>query len=88
MEGRDGKDATLADAIHAFKCLWNLKYAKDDDSKKFSSYLQLLRNWRNEEAHNAPLSNEEEVNAAVKVAVAMYLYVTAYSITNLEMAGR
>lgn len=88
LEGRDGKDATLADAIHAFKCLWNLKYAKDDDSKKFSSYLQLLRNWRNEEAHNAPLSNEEEVNAAVKVAVAMYLYVTAYSITNLEMAGR
>lgn len=87
MEGREGREATLADAIHAFKCLWRLRYANDEDKRKFSNHLQMVRNWRNEEAHNAPLSTEEEVNAAIRIVVTMYLYVTAYSITDLEMGG-
>ena len=88
IQGQDGKEPGLADAIHAFKCLWNLKYSTDDDGKKFSTYLQMVRNWRNDEAHNAPSSSDEEVNAGIKVVVSLYLYVMAYSITNLEMAGR
>ena len=48
----------------------------------------MLRDWRNDEAHNAPCSSDAEVDAAIKVVVALYLYVTAYSITDLEMAGR
>ena len=85
IQGQDGKEPGLADAIHAFKCLWNLKYSTDDDGKKFAAYLQMVRNWRNDEAHNAPCSSDEEVNAGIKVVVALYLYVTAYSITDLEM---
>ena len=84
MEGRDGNDPTLSDALYAFKCLWNLKYAQDENGRKFSNYLQMLRDWRNEEAHNAPNSTEEEINAAIQIIVAMYLYVTAYSIDNLK----
>lgn len=38
--------------------------------------------------HNDPCSSDEEVNAGIKVVVALYLYVMAYSITALEMAGR
>ena len=87
VEGRDGKEATLSNAIHAFRCLWDLRYAADEDGKKFSAYLQMLRDWRNEEAHNAPVNTEAEVDAAVKVVVALYLYVTASSITGLETAG-
>lgn len=87
VEGRDGKEATLSNAIHAFRCLWDLRYAADEDGKKFSTYLQMLRDWRNEEAHNAPVNTEAEVDAAVKVVVALYLYVTASSITGLETAG-
>jgi type III restriction enzyme, res subunit len=87
INGRDGKDASLSDAVHAFKCLWDLKYAKDEDSKKFEAYLQKVRDWRNEEAHNAPDKNDSDIAVAIKVVVAMYLYVTAYSITDLEMAG-
>lgn len=87
VPGKDGKEPALADSIHAFKSLWNLKFATDDDGKKFSSYLQMLRDWRNDEAHNAPCSSDAEVDAAIKVVVALYLYVTAYSITDLEMAG-
>lgn len=88
LQGHEkGKDPALADALHAFKCLWNLKHSADDDGQKFSGYLQMLRNWRNDEAHNAPLTTDAEVDAAIKVAVALYLYVTAFSITDLEMAG-
>jgi type III restriction enzyme, res subunit len=87
INGRDGKDASLSDAVHAFNCLWDLKYAKDEDRKKFEAYLQKVRDWRNEEAHNAPDKNDSDIAVAIKVVVAMYLYVTAYSITDLEMAG-
>lgn len=87
IEGRDGKTATLADAIHAFQCLWDLKYATADPQKRFGTYLKMVRDWRNEEAHSAPTSNDQEVNAGIKVSVAMYLFVVAYSITDLEMAG-
>ena len=87
IPGHDGKEPALADSIHAFKCLWDLKYSTDDDGKKFSRYLQMLRDWRNDEAHNAPCTTDAEVDAAIKVAVSLYIYVTAFSITDLEMAG-
>lgn len=87
IPGHDGKEPALADSIHAFRCLWDLKHSTDEDGKKFSSYLQMLRDWRNDEAHNAPCTTDAEVDAAIKVAVSMYIYVTAYSITDLEMAG-
>lgn len=87
IQGHEGKEPTLADSIHAFRCLWNLKHSTDEDSQKFSSYLQMLRDWRNDEAHNAPCTTDAEVDAAIKVAVSLYIYVTAFSITDLEMAG-
>ena len=85
--GRDGKSASLADAIHAFKCLWNLKYDNSDEGKRFSEYLSMLRDLRNDETHVSPYVADAEVDAAIKVVVAMYLYVTGYSITDLEGNG-
>lgn len=82
-----GDSATLSNALHAFDCLWNLRYSDTEVGKKFSGYLELLKSWRNEEAHLAQNASEQEVNAAIKVVTAMYLYVTGYSITDLEMAG-
>ena len=87
IEGQDGKSATLANAIHAFSCLWNLKNAKSDEAKKYSEYLQKVRDWRNDNTHNAPTTSEKEIDEAIQVVVAMYLYVTGNSITDLEMAG-
>ena len=48
-------------------------------------YMGKVRQWRNDEAHRAPITTDEEVNAAIKVLVAMYLFVTGNSITDLEM---
>jgi hypothetical protein len=47
----------------------------------------MLRDWRNNEAHNAPVNTAADVDAAIKVVMALYLYVTAFSITDLESAG-
>lgn len=77
----------LAECIFAFECLKTLRYATTEDEKKFGEYLQMVRQWRNEESHAAPHSTEAEVSAGVKVVTAMYLYATARSITDLEMAG-
>ncbi len=86
LEGKDGKSPSLADAIHAFNCLWNLKHGTSDEARKYSDYLQKLRDWRNDESHNAPIATEAEIDAALQVVIAMYLYVTGNSITDLEMA--
>src|SRR5574344_1293011 len=77
-------NSTLANAIHGFACLWNLKYATTEEGKRFSQYLDMVRQWRNDEAHRAPITTDEEVNAAIKILMAMYLFVTGSSITDLE----
>ena len=87
IEGREGKSASLADAIHAFKCLWDLKYGTSEESKKYEKFLSMVRDWRNDISHNAPTTSEQEIDAALQVVIAMYLYVTGISITDLEMAG-
>ena len=87
VEGQDGKSASLADSIHAFRCLWNLKYGHTEEAQKYSQYLQMLRDWRNDSSHTAPTTSEQEIDAAIQIVVAMYLYVTGNSITDLEMAG-
>ena len=62
-----------------------LKYSTDEDEQRFKIYIDLLRQWRNDEAHLSPNATEEEVNAAIKVVSTMYLYVVANSVTDLEI---
>ena len=87
VEGQDGKTATLANAIFAFDCLRNLRKKRNAEEVKYDRYLSMLRDWRNDTSHSAPSATERETDAAIKVVVAMYLYVTGYSITDLESAG-
>ena len=47
----------------------------------------MVRNWRNDVSHSAPTTTEQEIDAAIQIVVAMYLYVTGLSITDLEMSG-
>jgi hypothetical protein len=71
-------------ALHVFGIL---STATTEEGKRFSQYLDMVRQWRNDEAHRAPITTDEEVNAAIKILVAMYLFVTGSSITDLEMMG-
>lgn len=87
IEGRTGADPTLADALHAFGCLWSLRTNNHPDFQKFSHYLESVRKWRNNESHLATSASESEVDNAIAKLVTMYLYVTGWSITDLERAG-
>ncbi len=79
------KTPGLSECIFAFDCLRGLKYSTDEAEQRFKIYIDLLRQWRNDEAHISPNATEEEVNAAIKVVSTMYLYVVANSVTDLEI---
>lgn len=81
------KSPGLSECIFAFPCLKNLKYSTDEKEQKFKIYLDLLRQWRNDEAHLSPNATDEEVNAALKIVTSMYMFVVGNNITDLEMAG-
>ena len=78
----------LSECIFAFPCLKSLKYSTDELELKFKNYLDLVRQWRNDEVHLSPNATVEEINAALKVVTSMYLFVAGSNITGLEMAGR
>ena len=75
---RPGEMPSLADCIYQTPCLKRLKY--EPESNKFKGWLQQLRDWRNEQSHQAPIATEEEYDAAIHIVTALYLYVTAYNI--------
>lgn len=81
------KSPGLSECIFAFPCLKNLKYSTDEKEQKFKVYLDLLRQWRNDEAHLSPNATDEEVNAALKIVTSMYMFVVGNNITDLEMTG-
>ena len=78
----------LSECIFAFSCLRKLKYSTDEREQKFKEYLNMLRQWRNDEAHLSPNATDEEINVALKVVTAMYLFVVGNNITELESSGR
>ena len=80
-----GKGATLTDAIMTFDCLRILKHSHDAVHQQLYQYLDLLRTLRNAESHGSPNATEKEINAMIQVVIAMYVYVMANTITDIEM---
>ncbi len=78
--GLEGTKATLADCIYQTHCLKRLKYADTESDMKFRDYLGMVRDWRNENAHKAPIATEVECDTAINVLTAMYLYVVAFGL--------
>lgn len=81
------KSPGLSECIFAFRCLEELENNMEDSGKKFRQYLDMLRQWRNDEAHLSPNATEKDINAALKVVTSMYMYVVGNNITDLERAG-
>lgn len=82
------KTPSLADCIFAFEELKSLKFKKRDKYKRMSGYLDTMRTMRNDESHIAPDASAEEVVVSSRIVAILYLYITAHSITDLEMAGK
>ena len=88
LENKDpSKSATLSSAIFGISSLRNLKYTTNEGLKEFNDRLDIVRQLRNEEAHGSVDVTENEVDAAIKVIIDMYLFAVGTNITELEMAG-
>ena len=83
--GMEGTTATLADCIYQTPCLKRLKYADSDVDKVFSGYLGMVRDWRNNAVHKAPVTSESECDNAIKILSIMYLYVAAFGINDKDI---
>ena len=81
---RPGDDVTWANVIHAFTCLWGLKYDRDEKYQQLYQFLVLMKGWRNDESHISPTASELEVDAAINICLTMYLFVTGNNISELE----
>lgn len=79
-------DSTLANALFAFDCLRGLKYNTDEHYANFKEYIEMVRQWRNDEAHLAPNSNEAEIIAATHILVTMYVFVVSQNASEIENA--
>lgn len=80
-------NAQFLDAAKSFKCLRDLYYSDQPELQAFKRYYADIHNWRNVEAHNAPELSENQIDSRVYELLAMYLFVTLYSIGDLEFAG-
>ena len=75
------------DAALAFDCLRGLRNNEHPDYQSFRKYFQDLHEWRNAEAHTAPELSSAQIDQRVHELLTMYLFVTANSVGDLEIAG-
>ncbi|MDE5585618.1 MAG: type I restriction endonuclease subunit R, partial [Muribaculaceae bacterium] len=82
------RKVSLADAIHAFDCLWNLRNTRGEKYSKLDSYLTNLRNWRNTDegngGHSSIYMSEEDMDKRIKQVVTLYMYVTGCCLKDLQ----
>ena len=83
--GQEGMKATLADCIFQTPCLKRLKFSESEADKKFCDYLNMVRDWRNDQAHQAPTATEQECDFAINVLTTMYLFVVAFGIRKKDI---
>ena len=75
---------TFIDCILSFSCLRGLKYNQDERYQKFYTYLELVKQWRNNESHTAPDASLQELNSAVHVVSTMYLWIILHHVEELN----
>lgn len=75
---------TLIDCILSFKCLKTLEYSADKAKAGYAINLKSLKDWRNKLTHQPLTLTDKEWDDILNQTITMYLYVVAYSITDLE----
>ena len=81
----DVEHAALGNAIYCMK-LNQLQYSQQASDKKFAQYLELLKDFRNDESHSGKVFTPQEISLGVHIVTTMFVYVTFVNITELEMA--
>ena len=87
-EGREfeseNRRSGLVDIVRQFRSLQGLYRNEDPKYANFKQYYDMLYNWRNDDTHTAPLLDETQLPAAIHILVAMYVYATMISVTDIE----
>ena len=78
-------DSSFSNAIFAFRCLHGLRNNTDERFSNFKQYLDMVRQWRNDEAHIAPNADEAEIKLATHILVTMYVFVISQVADRLNL---
>ena len=73
--------------VREIRPLNNLYYTTDSSLADFKHFYNTVYEWRNDNAHKAPILPSEEIDAAIYFVMCIYLYATMVSINDLEKNG-
>lgn len=76
---------TFINCIWSFSCLRGLKNNPDERYHKFYNYLEMVKQWRNSESHNAPDVSMKELDSAIHIVSTMYLWVVSQNMKSLSL---
>lgn len=71
-------ETKLSDAVSAFPCLRMLKNTTIIEFAHFKENIEMVHQWRNDEAHLAYDSDEQDIRKATHIVVTMYVYVVSH----------
>lgn len=82
----DGKHVQFLDAAKAMH-VNKLHYDVPEELNQMKVYYEFVHDQRNDTAHQAPVIENKDVKPGIHMTMAMYLYSTMISITDMDMSG-
>jgi type I restriction enzyme R subunit len=79
--------AGFVDVVKEIYYLKSLYFTRQPELEQFKSFYNSIYQWRNDNAHKAPILPDNEVKGAINMVLCIYLYATMVSITDLEANG-
>ena len=76
----------LVSVVQQFPAIQMLYKTNEPKYKNLSTYYNLLYQWRNDQAHQAPILNSQELPPALHSIAAMYVYAAMVNATDIEIA--
>ena len=73
--------------VREIRPLNSLYYTTNPSLADFKLFYNTVYNWRNDNAHKAPILPDDEIDAAIYMVMCIYLYATMVSISDLEKNG-
>ena len=77
----------LVSVVQQFPAIQKLYKTNDEKLNYMRVYYNMVYQWRNDQAHAAPILSEQELSPALHAITAMYVYAAMVSITDLEASG-
>lgn len=82
----DGKHVQFLDAAKAMH-VNKLHYDVPEELNQMKVYYEFVHDQRNDTAHQAPVIENKDVKPGIHMTMAMYLYSTMISITDMDISG-